>query len=449
MRRLKRVLWGTLVVLTLLWLVAEPTVLRATTFFRLRADMLQWTGILAIGCMSAAMVLALRPLWPQACLGGLDKMYRLHKWLGIGALVAAVIHWLWAQGVKWAVGWGWLERPARGARAAITNPVQAWLSNQRGLAESVGEWAFYAAVVLIALALIRRFPYHWFYRTHRLIAVVYLALVFHTLVLLRFSYWMSPIGWLVAILLAGGIWAALVVLARRVGVGRQVRGTIASLHYFAGVKALEIETTVQGWPGHKAGQFAFVTSKATEGAHPFTIASGWSESSNAITFVVKELGDHTSRLRAKLAVGQPVKVEGPYGCFTFDDHRTHQIWIGGGIGITPFIGRMKHIAGQKLTHDWPDGQRIHLFHSTADVDKEALARLAADASSADVRLYVLVDERDGLLTGERIRAVVPEWREASIWFCGPTGFGDALKRDLAAHGFPVEREFHQELFAMR
>jgi predicted ferric reductase len=449
MRRLKLVFWGTLVFPVLLWLVAEPAVFRSPTFFRLRADMLQLTGIVAIACMGLAMVLALRPLWPQAWLGGLDKMYRLHKWLGIAALVVSIIHWLWVKGPQWAVGWGWLERPARGARRAIDHPFAAWLSGQRSLAESMGEWAFYAAVVLIALALVHRFPYHWFYRTHRLIALAWLALAFHALVLLRFAYWTSPIGWLVAVLLAGGCWAALVVLARRVGRRRQVDGTITALHYFAGVRALGIETEVQGWPGHKAGQFAFVTSKATVGAHPYTIASGWEPDRPTIGFVVKELGDHTSRLRAQLAVGQPVRVEGPYGCFTFDDRQPRQIWIGGGIGITPFIARMKQIAAQKLDHDWPDGQHIHLFHSTADVDEDALARLAADADSADVHLHVLVDARDGLLTGERIRAAVPEWREASVWFCGPAGFGEALKDDLAAHGFPVGRHFHQELFAMR
>ena len=44
---------------------------------------------------------------------------------------------------------------------------------------------------------------------------------------------------------------------------------------------------------------------------------------------------------------------------------------------------------------------------------------------------------------------VPGWREASVWFCGPGGFGAALRQDFAAQGFPVEDRFHQELFAMR
>jgi predicted ferric reductase len=33
-------------------------------------------------------------------------MYRLHKWLGIAALAAGVLHWWWAKGTKWMVGWG-------------------------------------------------------------------------------------------------------------------------------------------------------------------------------------------------------------------------------------------------------------------------------------------------------------------------------------------------------
>jgi predicted ferric reductase len=449
MRNLKRAFWGTFVFLVLLWITVEPTVLRSSTFFGLREAMLQLTGFVAIGCMSLAMVLALRPRWPEAWLGGLDKMYRMHKWLGISALVVATAHWLWAQGPKWAVGWGWLERPVRGVRIAPESPVAALLSSQRGVAEGVGEWAFYAVVVLIVLALIRRFPYHLFYRTHRLLAVGYLALVFHAVVLLKFGDWSSPVGWLAAVLLVCGTWAAVVVLLRRVGRHAQVRGEITSLHFFAGVESLEIETEVHGWPGHKPGQFAFLTADAADGAHPYTIASGWREEIPRITFVVKKLGDHTQRLREKLRVGQSVKVEGPYGRFTFDDDCARQIWIGGGIGITPFIGRMKHMARYKEEQDWPEGQQIDLFHSTADVDNEALDKLAGDAKSADVRLHVLIDARDGWLTGARLRAAVPEWREASIWFCGPTGFGKALRRDLARQGFPVGQRFHQELFAMR
>lgn len=450
MQNLKRAFWGWLAVLVALWLLVEHQPLGPGSFFPLRERMVQLSGVLAIGCMSLAMILAMRPRWPEAWLGGLDKMYRLHKWLGIAALVIAIVHWLWASGPKWAVGLGLLARPERGARPAIENPIEAFLAGLRGPAEGLGEWAFYGTVVLLVLALIRVFPYRLFYKTHRLLAVAYLVLVFHAVALMKFSYWMSPLGGIVAALLAFGAWAAALALLRRIGAGRQVKGRITSLKYYPGVRAIETEIEVpEGWPGHRPGQFAFATSDVSEGAHPYTIASCWRAEYPRITFITKELGDHTSRLRQTLHVGQEVKVEGPYGCFTFDDDCSRQIWIGAGIGITPFVARMKQMTIPQDAPNCTVAQPVDLFHTTADVDEEALGKLAVDARSADVRLQVLVDARDGRLTGERIREAVPEWRSASIWFCGPPAFGEALKRDFGAHGFPVGRRFHQELFAMR
>jgi predicted ferric reductase len=268
-------------------------------------------------------------------------------------------------------------------------------------------------------------------------------------VLIKFSYWSQPVGWVMALLLALGTAAAVIVLLRRVGAGRQVQGRITSLHYYPGVKALETGIEVaHGWPGHKPGQFAFATSDSSEGAHPYTIASSWNDKDRCITFITKELGDHTGRLRENLHVGQEVKIEGPYGCFTFDDDRPHQVWIGGGIGITPFIARMKELH-RRVSGNGGLSQTVDLFHTTADIDEEAFAKLAADAKSANIQLHILVDTRDGFLTCQRIREAVPQWREASVWFCGPVGFGEALLKDFAAQGFPVVQHFHQELFAMR
>ena len=38
--------------------------------------------------MVLAMLLALRLAWMDRALGGMDKVYRLHKWAGIGAIVS-------------------------------------------------------------------------------------------------------------------------------------------------------------------------------------------------------------------------------------------------------------------------------------------------------------------------------------------------------------------------
>ena len=47
------------------------------------------SGLLSIALMSLAMMLALRPAWLERPLGGLDQIYRTHKWAGILAVVFA------------------------------------------------------------------------------------------------------------------------------------------------------------------------------------------------------------------------------------------------------------------------------------------------------------------------------------------------------------------------
>lgn len=444
MKRIKVTFLAILLLLTALWLAADTLAPQPFTYFSFRAVFVQYSGVIGIGLMSFAMLLALRPTWLEPHLDGLDKMYRLHKWLGIAALVVSVLHWWWAKGTKWMVGWGWLEKPVRGpATGAPPGGVEGWLLGQRGFAESVGEWAFYAAAALIVLALVRRFPYHLFVKTHKWLALAYLILAYHSVVLTKVEYWTQPVGWLLAALLLGGSVAALRALTGRIGADRKVRGTIAALTDYPALRVLETAVVLEdGWRGHAAGQFAFVTSDTREGAHPYTIASAWNPDDRCIVFITKALGDHTGRLRERLKIGMPVTVEGPYGCFDFQDEQPRQIWVGAGIGITPFVARLKQRAAT------PEAKTIDLFHPTGEFDQTAIDRLTADADAAGVRLHLLVSPKDGRLNGERIRATVPEWRSASIWFCGPPGFGQALRADFLAHGLPPGR-FHQELFQMR
>lgn len=444
MKQIKIFFVALLLILTAVWLLADSLLPEPFTYFSFRHVFVQYSGVIAIGVMSIAMMLALRPKWLEPHLDGLDKMYRLHKWLGIIALVVSVVHWWMAQGTKWMVGWGWLEKPVRGPRGTETlGFIEDLFRSQRGFAESVGEWAFYAAVALILLALIKRFPYHLFIKTHQLISIAYLVLAYHALILIEFDYWLQPVGWVMALLLAGGSIAAVFALTGQIGKGRKAQGAIDGLTYYDDLRVLEVSVLMkQGWAGHRAGQFAFVTSNRKEGAHPYTIASAWDQDDGHIVFITKALGDHTSRLRETLKTEMPVTVEGPYGCFDFGDPQPRQIWVGAGIGITPFVARLKELA--KTPGDKP----IDLFHCTADYDQSVIEKLTADAEAAGVKLHVLVSGRDGRLDCNRICQTVPEWSSASVWFCGPSGFGFSLRKDFLAQGLSA-KHYHQELFQMR
>ena len=446
MKNIKIAIWAIPVVLTALWSIANFPLPQTLGFIAIRNLVVQYSGVLSMGAMSVAMILATRARWLESWVNGLDKSYRLHKWLGISALVTSIVHWIAAQGPKWMVGLGLMEAPQRGPRPAGApdlGAVQAFFTSQRELAEGVGEWAFYAAVLLIALALIKRFPYRLFASTHTLIAIAYLALVAHGVVLLNFESWPQPLGIVMALLMAGGVVSAVLALSRQIGRGNRVAGEIKTIKTFAELNATAVGIALEeGWAGHAAGQFAFVTFDPKEGTHPFTIASAWDPASREVLFISKGLGDYTDVLPKTLAVGGEATVEGPYGRFTFDDGQGRQIWIGGGVGITPFIARMKHLAKM------PGSKPVDLIHSTKEVSAEALDLLKADAAAAGIRLHVLIDGRDGFLSGERLRKLVPSWKAASVWFCGPAAFGQALRGDLLASGLAAD-QFHQELFNMR
>lgn len=445
MKTIKYALITILLLPTVLWLFADTLIPEQFTYFSFRGVFVQYSGVLAIALMSIAMLLALRPKRVEPFFNGLDKMYRLHKWLGIGALVFAVSHWWFAKGTKWMVGWGWLERPERRPKSGQSD-LGFWeslLRGQRDLAETIGEWTFYVAALFMVLALIKRFPYRWFAKTHQVLAVTYLLFVFHAVVLIRFDYWSQPIGWLMALLMLGGTLSAILVLSGRVGAKRKVNGTIEMLEYYPDMRVMEVDIKVgPEWPGHRAGQFAFALSDRKEGAHPYTIASAWNPQTRMIKFVIKELGDHTARLSERLKIDMNVTLEGPYGCFDFEDDKSRQIWIGAGIGMTPFLARIKGLAQH------PSGKDVDFFHPIAVINPDFKDRLTADVNASNVRHHLMIDEQDGLLDGKQIRETVSDWQSASVWFCGPPALGKALRDDLIKHGLP-KQQFHQELFKLR
>lgn len=224
--------------------------------------------------------------------------------------------------------------------------------------------------------------------------------------------------------------------------GRRAVAIVQKVTYHAQVRVLEVTVQVKGrWPGHESGQFVFVTFDAREGAHPFTISSAWSGDGH-INFLIKNLGDYTQVLPQSLKVGDPVKVEGPYGQFNFNSPCPRQIWVGGGIGITPFAARLEELKLQ------PSEKPINLFYATASPYNLAIHTLRNLAREARVTLHVMVEARDGRLTAQHICDLVPDWQSGDIWFCGPAAFGQSLQTAFAIRGL-ASKNFHEELFDMR
>ncbi|EXI83323.1 MAG: Nitric oxide dioxygenase [Candidatus Accumulibacter appositus] len=399
--------------------------------------LLYGSGYLSATMMSAAMLLALRGPRLESLFGGLDQLYRVHRQVALLAVGLGAAHYAIKLGSKALRRAGLLDKP-EDARSLSVKLFDSWHS----IAKDFGEWGLYLALALVAVALLRRIPYRHFARLHRLMPLVFLLVAVHSVVFMPAPYWTGVAGPLAALLMTGGAVAALLSVAGWIGTRRRTRGEISEVHPI-GLGVLEVRARLsEDWKGHQSGQFALVTFDTREGAHPFTIASGW-QGDGHVRFAIKSLGDYTRTLPSRLRVGDPIIVEGPYGCFDFVPEQTRQIWIAGGIGLTPFVARLETLAAENTGHP-----PVDLFYSTRQADPEIVARLNAIADAAKVRLHVLDSSRGESLSVERLIAEVPAWADASIWFCGPTGFGHAMRDGLTARGL-APRAFHQEAFEFR
>ncbi|WP_303785816.1 ferric reductase-like transmembrane domain-containing protein [Azovibrio restrictus] len=405
------------------------------TLWVIRAETLNLSGLLAVGLMSLIMVLATRPAWLEKPLGGMDRIYRTHKWAGILAGIAVLVHWAADEAggpIRNLIG--------RSGKVAREHGPELYESLHH-LGKDVGEWALYPLLGLILLTLLRWFPFKPWRLLHRAMPVLYLMGAFHGLLLAPLAWWQQPLGWLMALLIAAGSWGAVLSLLGRIGRHRQYRGEILQVEEPApGLTTLTCRLESR-WPGHRAGQFVFLTLHDREGSHPFTIASAPRED-GTLTFAIKALGDYTRNLAARLRPGQTVCVEGPYGCFDFQGEKP-QVWIAGGVGITPFLAGLEALGQAPHTP-------VSLHYCSRDLARDPFATQLQTLATGlpGVRLQLHDTGQEGPLTVKKLLQQEPQLAGSDLWFCGPAGFARSLRNGLKAQGLS-HVPFHQEAFEMR
>ncbi|CNC65074.1 ferredoxin reductase family protein [Yersinia intermedia] len=401
-----------------------------------RRQIILLSGIIAWVLMTACMVIALRPLWLDKLMGGIDKAYGVHKWSGITVTVMLVLHWLMYEGPKWLVNWGWL---ALGRRQGGNTEFAIW----EMLAKPVGKWTFYAFIVMAVLALVKFLPYWLFSKVHKVFPIIYLAGAYHAVVILPAGWWSSPAAYIIVALTIVGSYAAVVSLLQKIGKSRTVQAVVTQVQRTAsGIVDVSIKLVGGQRMPHLAGQFVFVDFGLNhEGHHPFTIASA---DPQVLRFAIKPQGDFTSQLGDLLKPGQAVQVEGPYGQFNFNSSQPHQIWVAGGIGIAPFMARLEKLA----TNDGKS-QNVDFWYCTCTTAQNQFPpNLDTLCIQSGVRLHRIIDEWGQQLSPKSVLHVVQDISRTSVWFCGPSGFAKALRSEFTAMGLN-DSDFHVERFEMR
>jgi predicted ferric reductase len=79
--------------------------------------------------------------------------------------------------------------------------------------------------------------------------------------------------------------------------------------------------------------------------------------SENLSIVFKAVGDYTRAMRRAVEDGARARIEGPYGGFTLRSALSiKQIWVAGGIGVTPFMSMARSLEG---TH-----YEVDLYYAT-------------------------------------------------------------------------------------
>ena len=152
---MKTILFTFLAIVTCAWYLALSSAAfppDSTLPWIIRQEGMYLTGLLSIALMSLSMLLSARPLWLEKPLGGLDRIYRLHKWSGILAIGFGASHWLLELSSD-------LIKPLIGSAGRLPKiKYEGLLEVLRKLGDDMGEWALYAALVMLVITLAKPLP---------------------------------------------------------------------------------------------------------------------------------------------------------------------------------------------------------------------------------------------------------------------------------------------------
>ncbi len=405
---------------------------RVSAAFATPSTALRTLGLLAglAGYVTFAVTLLLGARVPalERLFRGLDRMYLFHRRLGsaVGALLVA--HVVLVVGAVAIVD--------AGSAVELVTPDPGW----RVFAGVVAAAGFAAVLVFTVVVPLR---HEAFLRIHRLFGVVFAVGALHALRVPAFAALLPPLKVYLGLVTGAGLAGWLY----RSGHGR----TLVRRHHYrvARINPLKADITevtlspVSEPLEFEPGQLVFIgidDDAVGKELHPFSITSAVGDPD--LRLAVKALGDYTTGLR-DVSETSWVMVEGPYGGFWHDgaQHR-RQVWIAGGIGVTPFLSIARSME--------PTDHQIDFYYCTEDAEAAVfLDELFAIADRhPELRVIPFRADSLGFLTAADVRAGSGDLAHAHLFLCGPGPMVDALTAQFEAQGVPRDR-LHFEDFRLR
>lgn len=383
-------------------------------------------GSVNIVLMSFALLLSTRPKWAEPYFGGLDRMYITHRRAATAAFLLIFVHVL-----------------------TVPITVTGWrLGNYLAVISFTG----LVSIILISLAPRIAFlnsltggTYEGWKSLKRFIGIFFILGFIHSLTIGH------PLSALVAI-----TWVQMFFILGTVSYlytevfGRFFRKYVpynveAVKHPNQSTTEVTLRAKKDSMQKQRAGQFLFVrfpSDGTLNESHPFTISSAPHE--DVLRVTIKASGDFTRALFSALKPGMDAIVEGAYGMFDYKTGGQNQIWIAGGIGMTPFLSFIRAMNGH-LNHDVD-------FYYTVRHKEEALYLDEIEAAAKQnprLKVHIRFSATDGSLSVEDIlKNAGGAVKGHDIYMCGPLPMVQAFEKKFLALGVPAGN-LHYEEFSFR
>ncbi len=193
------------------------------------------------------------------------------------------------------------------------------------------------------------------------------------------------------------------------------------------------------------GQFAwfvFESEDLPREEHPFSFISSPLELPK-LSVAIKALGDYTTQLD-KVKPEDTVRVRGPFGEFSYKNSQNKkQIWIAGGIGITPFVSMAKYL----YQIGFKEGHNIVLYWSVREREEAVFDKVfyeIAQSFSQNFKYRLVVSSKEGRISFGFLQKEVKDLKDRDVFVCGPPLMIVDVIKQFMKEGWTKERIFKEK-----
>jgi ferredoxin-NADP reductase len=199
---------------------------------------------------------------------------------------------------------------------------------------------------------------------------------------------------------------------------------------------------------YKAGQWMFVTIKqeGEELRKHFTISSSPTE--DYLEFTKKFTGSIFSNALNRLKVGDWVRINGPFGRFTFEGEYEKISMLSGGIGITPLRSICRYCTDRGLDTE------VTLLYG-ARTEKDLIFKkefISMQEQNKKLKVVFTLEESSerwdsytGYINREIVLKEIADYEERVFFICGPPAMVKAM-RDLLKNLQVSKEKVKKEIF---